>query len=212
MKKIICLITVLLMCMFMFVACDESYDEEMMLDEQAQTEEGMTDDTGMQGEIDTNEDGSVELGVAQDGTPFGSFSTTSVYGHEVTDDVFGEYAMTVVNFWATWCPPCIEEMDELEEVYQALPVNVNVLTICDDGATETDLAIQILTENGCNFDAIINNTEIYENYIKDNITGFPTTIFVDSQGNVFGEVLVGAPDDATSYYLSYAQEAMAMLQ
>ncbi len=205
MKKMLSLIIALLMCSFMFVACDESYDEEMMSDDMQVEDTASEEDMDEEGE-------SVSLGVATDGTPFGSFTTTSVYGHEVTDAIFAEYDMTVVNFWATWCPPCVEEMDELEEVYQTLPVNVNVLTICDDGASETDLAIQILTENGCNFDAIMNNTEIYENYVKENITGFPTTIFVDSQGNVFGEMLVGAPEDATTYYLTYAEEAMAMLQ
>ncbi len=152
----------------------------------------------------------VVLGTATDGVPFGSFSTGSVYGNEVTDAVFSEYAMTMVNVWATWCPPCIDEMNELEEVYQALPINVNVLGICEDGASETDLALQILAENGCNFDSIYPSDEIRSGFLSS-VTAFPTTVFVDSAGNVFGEPIVGAPGDPVSYYIAAAEYHMELL-
>ncbi len=225
MKKLLSLLVVLMLSLTMFTGCfglleddyeddmdmeeeyDDSMDEEPMEeDEYEMEEEDMTEDEGT-----AEADGDyVDLGVAEDGVPFGSFSTLSVYGHEVTDDVFGEYEMTMVNVWATWCPPCIGEMEELEEVYQTLPMNVNVLTICDDGGTETDLAIQILEENGCKFDAIITNDEIYNNFLSG-ITAFPTTVFVDSEGNIFGTKIEGAPSDPVAYYMGVAEEMMEYL-
>ncbi len=212
MKKLLSLLLVIVLSAFMLTGCsflledideDYAYEEDMTTQEEVLDEEYTDEET-----VDSDE---VSLGVATDGTPFGDFSTTSVYGHEVTQDIFSEFELTMVNIWATWCPPCIGEMAELEEVYQTLPVNVNVLTICDDGATETDLAIQILEENGCNFDAIITNDEIYQNYLSS-VTAFPTTIFVDKEGNVFGSKIEGAPLDPVSYYLAAAEEAMALLQ
>ncbi len=194
------------MCTMMFTSCD---DEVYMEDEMYEEEEAYEEDTA---EDATGEVESAELGVAADGVPFGSFTTTSVYGYEVTDAVFADYDLTLVNVWATWCPPCIEEMDELEEVYQTLPANVNVLTLCDDGSTETDLAIQILEENGCNFEAIAINDEIRNGFMTtQQITAFPTSVFVDSAGNVFGTPIVGAPVDAVAYYIAAAEEAMAIL-
>ncbi len=232
MKKLFLLMITLIISATMLTGClglmllddsDEGYDSDEQTQDGGQDDDmeqmdvfgdDQDDDDGEMEQEEAEEEDSgntVDLGVAQDGTPFGSFTTTSVYGHEVTDDVFGEYAMTMVNVWATWCPPCIGEMNELEEVYQTLPENVNVLTICDDGGTETDLAIQILSENGCNFDAIITNDEIYNNFLSG-ITAFPTTVFVDSEGNIFGQKIEGAPGDPVSYYLGVAEEMMDELR
>ncbi len=218
MKKLLCLIVALMMCTMLFTACDdETYMDDEMYEEEAMEDEMMDDAEDDMGEAETDmedETGGnvVDLGTAADGVPFGSFTTTSVYGHEVTDAVFADYAMTMVNVWATWCPPCIEEMDELEEVYQTLPDNVNVLTLCDDGSTETALALQILEENGCNFDAIAINDEIKSGFMtSQQITAFPTTVFVDSAGNVFADPIVGAPYDAVEFYMAAAEAAMEML-
>ena len=59
-----------------------------------------------------------------------SFKTVDLEGNEVTQDIFKDYDMTMINVWTTWCPYCIEEMPELETVYQKLPENVNFITIC----------------------------------------------------------------------------------
>jgi thiol-disulfide isomerase/thioredoxin len=41
--------------------------------------------------------------------------------------------LTLVNFWATWCPPCIEEMPELSQVHQELaPAGVKVIGLAID--------------------------------------------------------------------------------
>ena len=45
-----------------------------------------------------------------------SFQTVDLAGNEVTQDIFKEYDVTMVNIWATWCKYCIEEMRALETV------------------------------------------------------------------------------------------------
>ncbi len=157
----------------------------------------------------TNEDSSSGDSTGES-SPFGSFTTTSIYGDEVTDAIFSEYDMTMVNIWATWCPPCIGEMAELEEVYQSLPENVNMITLCEDGGRETELAQQILAENGCEFDALIVNDELLQG-IMTSIQAFPTTIFVDSDGNVFGSKVEGAPAEPVPYYLDAVESMMGEL-
>jgi len=59
---------------------------------------------------------------------FTNFETTLLTGETVTQDVFADYDMTVVNVWATWCNPCISEMPELAQLDEALPENVNIIT------------------------------------------------------------------------------------
>ncbi len=209
MKKLLCMILAVMLMMTLFTACfEEDYETEEMTDatvEDATAEDGTAEDDMMV------EDDEVSYGVAADGTPFGSFTATSVYGHEVTEAVFGEYDMTMVNVWATWCPPCIGEMDELEEVYQALPASVNVLTLCDDGDVENALALQILEENGCNFDAIVPDDAMRSGFMST-VSAFPTTVFVDSAGNIFGDRIEGAPQDPVAYYMAAAEAMLEMIE
>ena len=51
------------------------------------------------------------------GTPaknvFGSFTAQTLDGTEVTQDIFKETDLTMVNIWGTFCGPCIREMPEL---------------------------------------------------------------------------------------------------
>lgn len=120
------------------------------------------------------------------------FSTQTLDGKEFTQTDFSNYDLTMVNLWTTWCPYCINEMPELQKVYESLPANVNMISICCDADEEADLAKQILTENGCKFQTLISNDSL-ESSLLLYIEGFPTTVFVDKEGNVVGEMQVGAP-------------------
>src|ERR1700761_6603116 len=46
-----------------------------------------------------------------------SFSLTATNGKTITAENFGG-KLLVLNFWATWCPPCVEEMPSLNELAQ----------------------------------------------------------------------------------------------
>jgi thiol-disulfide isomerase/thioredoxin len=45
--------------------------------------------------------------------PFEVFSTEDVNGNPVTNEIFADYDMTVINIWGTFCGPCINEMPAL---------------------------------------------------------------------------------------------------
>lgn len=60
------------------------------------------------------------------------FSTTDMDGNKVTNDTFADYDLTVVNFWATYCNPCIDELPELAEWKKELPDNVNLIGLLVD--------------------------------------------------------------------------------
>ena len=138
------------------------------------------------------------------------FSAETLSGDTFTQENLAEYDLTMVNIWTTWCPYCIEEMPVLQQVYENLPDNVNMISICGDAGTEMDLANQIFSENGCTFEAIIPDDKLTSSLLST-ISGYPTTVFVDKDGNLVGDAQIGAPstgDDIDQAYLQLIKERL----
>ena len=126
------------------------------------------------------------------------FSTTDMDENKVTNDIFADYDLTVVNFWATYCNPCIDELPELAEWKKELPNNVNLIGLLVDvdekGDDQYKLAEKIIKETGADYQHLI-ATEEFDDMIT-NLVGVPTTFFVDSTGKIIGEPFAGADVDA----------------
>ena len=133
-------------------------------------------------------------------TPFPEFSETDTEGNAITSDIFADYDATVVNFWNNGCGTCIAEMPELEEMYQEFKEqNINLIGVgADSGEKEEqlELAKSILEEKGVTYLNISPNPEndFYKEFVAD-ITGYPTTYVVDSEGNIIGAPLIGNVKD-----------------
>ena len=142
-----------------------------------------------------------------------NFTTTDMDGNIVTQEIFADYDLTVVNLWATWCGYCIEEMPELARLKTMLPENVNFITLCEDAHLDMDLANEILTASGANFQTLINTQEIYDQFFSL-VTAFPTTVFFNSEGILVGKPIVGVPslENSADAYYAYAMEALDELE
>lgn len=127
------------------------------------------------------------------------FTTTDMDGNKVTNDIFAEYDLTVVNFWATYCNPCIDELPELAEWKKELPDNVNLIGLLVDvdekGSEQYKLAERIISQTGADYQHLI-ATEEFDDIIS-NLVGVPTTFFVNSTGKIIGEPFAGA--DVSAY-------------
>lgn len=140
------------------------------------------------------------------------FTTTDMEGNEVTEAMFADYDLTVVNIWATWCGYCVEEMPAFAELVEKLPENVNFVTLCTDAADEPELAAQILEASGATYATLVDNEETYAQFTSL-ISAFPTTCFFNSEGVMVGEPIVGAllEDTANAYY-ELIMDALAQLE
>ena len=67
-----------------------------------------------------------------------SFETTDLDGNSVNSaDLFRDKKVTVINFWATWCPHCVEELPELEKFTKELEAQgCQMIGICEDADTD----------------------------------------------------------------------------
>ena len=139
------------------------------------------------------------------------FTTVDMEGNEVTEAIFADYDVTMVNIWATWCGYCIEEMPGFPGLKDSLPENANLITICEDAGYEPELTAEILDSIGANFTTLQANEEIYTN-ILSTVYGFPTTLFVDSEGKIIGEPIIGVPSmDMEEAMNAYYQAIMLRL-
>ena len=99
-----------------------------------------------------------------------------------------ENSLIIINFWATWCAPCIEEMPSLNRLkknpifnnLQIIPINVG-----RDNVEKSKNFYKKLK---------INNLEIYfdkdvELANKFLLRGLPTTVFINKKGEEFARVI-----------------------
>jgi thiol-disulfide isomerase/thioredoxin len=91
----------------------------------------------------------------------------------------------VINFWATWCPPCIEEIPSMNAAWQVLEdQGVGMLAI---NAGEGQAAVQAFLEKvPIDFPTLLGDANSLPNW---SIRGLPTTIVVSADGEVVYEAL-----------------------
>ena len=89
--------------------------------------------------------------------------------------------VVMINFWATWCGPCRQEMPLLDELYQRYErVGFSLLGVnIDDDSRK---AMTMVSDLGVNFPVLFDNTkEVSKLYQVD---AMPVTVIVDRDGNV----------------------------
>ena len=83
----------------------------------------------------------------------------------------------VVNYWATWCAPCIKEFPYFEEVKKQLGENVNFIMISDE---PLDKIVKFSESKPYSFTYLKSNKELSEYGINVR----PTTYFYNAQGEL----------------------------
>ena len=125
------------------------------------------------------------------------FEASTLDGINVlSNDLFGSNFVTLVNVWGTESPASIKEMAALQNIAtQLASTNVAVVGICENAVDPAHVAkaAQILKDNGVTFTNLIppaNMAQIFP------VRGYPTTYFVDYNGDVWGAPIEGAYPDA----------------
>ena len=121
-----------------------------------------------------------------------SFSTVDLDGNPVDSSVFADAEYTMINIWASYCAPCIGEMDELMQMDAELE-NVQIITVLSDALSTEDEAAEDAREivKTLNFTlpVYLINEEIYTQLPCNAV---PTSFLVDREGNAMKYMCVGA--------------------
>ncbi|MCK4573212.1 MAG: TlpA family protein disulfide reductase [candidate division Zixibacteria bacterium] len=91
----------------------------------------------------------------------------------------------VLNFWGTWCPPCRKEIPDLIKVYEEYqPKGVEIIGLAvRDNAGKV---AQFTRQQGMNWVMLMAEVDLVARY---RVSGVPTTIFLDRQGNEIGRFI-----------------------
>jgi thiol-disulfide isomerase/thioredoxin len=93
-----------------------------------------------------------------------------------------------LNFWATWCPPCREEMPSLEALYQRFR-GTDLEFLALDIQEAKDAVAAFMKQYGLSFPAALDSAgRISAEY---GIRGIPATFIIDRGGNIIAAVVGG---------------------
>ncbi|MFC7061980.1 redoxin domain-containing protein [Halobacillus seohaensis] len=115
------------------------------------------------------------------------FSLERLDGEKVKlSDYRGEKVM--INFWATWCPPCRAEMPDMEKFHQNEDVEILAINLTSTESSLGDVE-EFVEEFNLSFSIL--KDEGSEVATKYEINPVPTSVFIDEEGRV-QSVMMGA--------------------
>lgn len=140
-------------------------------------------------------------------TSLNHFNAATLSGVGYSDAYFDDHDVTIINIWSTTCPPCIAEMPELTEFMHGLPDNVQLITWCLDGEYNTGRAESIIEDAGYDGVTLTSGDGDLQTLMYE-LMYTPTTLFVDCDGNIIGDALIGSPRHFAAAYTQMTNDAL----
>ncbi len=102
--------------------------------------------------------------------------------------------VVLVNFWASWCPPCRSEMPAMEEIYQQYGPDKFVILAVNDTRQDTLTNIKnFVSEENLTFPILLDESgQVTGKYL---VHSLPTSFFIDRDG-VIQEIVIGGMNEA----------------
>lgn len=125
------------------------------------------------------------IGAIETGTIAPEFTAVNSAGEQVKlSDYRGKVVM--INFWASWCTPCVREMPMINQIAQTYQEDVQTLFVNVGEAKGT--IREFMNKQQFDFPVIIDVTGKVSGLYR--ITGLPATMIIDQEG-IFRHILLG---------------------
>lgn len=119
--------------------------------------------------------------------PLPSFEVESFAGDTVSSETFGG-RVTLLDFWATWCPPCLETMPKLDKLHARLAdrgFQVAGISI-DEGEDGAKKAHRFVEKRGFEYPMHMDGGELPA-WAALHVRAVPTMFLVDAQGQIVAQ-------------------------
>ena len=125
---------------------------------------------------------------------FITFKGIDLDGNTVSQEIFSQSKLTMVNVWATYCNPCLSEMPGLGELAEEYNVSefqiIGIVSDVWEGEDQT-LVESLIQETRADYLHLLANDSIGQ-AILSSVSGVPTTFFFDGEGAYLGGVVGSA--------------------
>ena len=124
---------------------------------------------------------------------FKEMKTEDINGNKVDSSIFSKYKLTVVNVWNTGCTPCVGEiptLDKLNKEYEKKGVSIKGLLL-ESGVGLNDEEKKTVEDILKKAKSTYQQLTISEDMLQDKtliLQSFPTTFFVDKDGNIVDSI------------------------
>jgi thiol-disulfide isomerase/thioredoxin len=115
------------------------------------------------------------------------FSVKDIDGKPLSLDDYKEKKYVLIDFWASWCAPCREELPYIKELYKKyIKDGFEIISITQDKDLEAwkKTILKDKIESWRHFSTLENNDSILKNYF---VNGIPHKILIDKKGKIIGK-------------------------
>ena len=122
-----------------------------------------------------------------------TFEATNIEGEPLTSECFANTKLTMLNVWATYCNPCINEMPDLGEIsseydsadFQLIGIISDVME--GDSSDTLEEAKSLIAQTNANYPHLLLNQSLYSNLVGA-VSAVPTTFFINQKGELLGYI------------------------
>ena len=119
------------------------------------------------------------------------FTLTDTKGKKIS---LAEYKgkIVIIDFWATWCPPCRRGIPDLIKIQKEYKNKVTVIGISLDTDTKKDV-VPFMKNMGINYTVVYANAQVVQDY--GNVEAIPTSFIIDKEGKIIDQHIGLTPEE-----------------
>ena len=110
-----------------------------------------------------------------------NFTLTDTQGKKLSLDQFKGHVV-LVDFWATWCPPCRRGIPDLIDLQKKYGKKLTVIGISLDGSDTKDDVVPFMKKMGINYHIAYGTQKVVSDY--GNIEAIPTSFIISKSGEI----------------------------
>jgi peroxiredoxin len=120
----------------------------------------------------------------------------TVTGKPVSTETFrNDGKPTIISFWATWCKPCIQELNSLKDEYEAIhaETGLKVIAVSIDDSRSSNRVQSFLASKGWPYEVYLDENSEFKRAMG--VANVPHTFVLDGKGKVVAQHTSYVPGD-----------------